>query len=384
MDPIWNRDTFEGSLTRMCFSSTPYDAGWDGDRGLGIDGTVLQGDRQMRRLVEMEVALRPVGVRTQQMAMQVKGMPPCGWCFPQFVEAVCTNLGADDPHAATPCGCYVVGGRRLELMANCALCLDAWAKAVPPATTATALQQRAGDGRDWSRIARNVFDALGEPSRPKRLLVRRLLGRLRFWLRAPLGHPKADDNPRLGYFYTHSMGRFGGWDYFSFERHDADVVDLEAQIHAEIGSPKRWLELIDCTWPCAPKVFRYLERLIVAIGRIEQGAAAAPPALTDELPADILQTEGTFLDSDRSRTLFRTALDALGRFLGDEFPVDATPGALDERWAERLADLLGEPSRPKRWPAALLLKRILLFRPSFKRFHFTAGPEQTRSPSGRG
>lgn len=371
-DSDWCRDVYERSITRLCFASTPYDAGWDGDSRRSVDGKALQQDAQMRRLVEMETGIRPVPLWARKIAEQIGELAPCGWCFPQFVEAVYRNIGSGDAAAAHPCGCYNVGERRLQLMANYALCLDGWLKGVCPEDTAAAVTCHVVDQRDWLSIARKVYGALGEQAPAKALLVRRLLGRLRFWLRAPFGPLKADDNPRLGYLYTHAMGRYGGWDHFSFERHDPDVVELEQRIRAEVAKPDRWLELIESTWPCAPKVFRYLERIVLAIGRIEQGGNTAPAELNDSLPGDVLQADGTCMGSGESRCLFDTGVSTLAKFVSGAFPAEPVEGSgLDARFGSRLEALLGEPSPQKLWLAALLLKRVALFEGSFKSFHFT-------------
>jgi hypothetical protein len=374
-EPEWTKQAYQSSITSTCFSSTPYDAGWDARSN--IDGRILQADAQMRRLLELEAAVRPVRVWAQQVARQIEKLPPCGWCFPQAVEAICTNIGAGDPAAAAPAACYTVGPNRLRLMGRYAVCLDGWLKQAAPGAVAAQIEQQAFDQRDWAGIARKVWEVLGEPNSPKVLLVRRLLGRLRFWLRAPFGLLKSDDNPALGYFYTHAMGRYGGWDHFSFERRDPDVVELEERVRCEIDKADRWLELIDSTWPCAPKVFRYLERIICRIGQVEEDGDTSPAELDSPLPDGILQADAACLDSDGSRRLFDTAAAALREFVANDFPAASGDGAdTDGEWAGRLACLLGEPSPERVWLAALLLKRIALFEGSFKTFHFTRNPQQ--------
>jgi hypothetical protein len=380
-DPIWNRDTYAASITSTCFSSTPYDTGWDGAPQWDIDGAILQADLQMRRLLELEVAIQPVRVRATQIARQIEALPPCGWAFPQFIEAVCRNIGTGDPKAANPSGCYEVGGARLGLMAAYSVCLDGWLKGVAADEVGAALQERSTDGRDWHAISSGILETLGERTKERALLVRRLLARLRFWLRAPYGSLKADDNPRLGYLYTHAMGRYGGWDYFSFENHDPEIADLEQRIRGLMPAADRWLELINCTWPCAPKVFRYIERLIGAIGNAAGPDAAPPEPGETPVRTPSFRAESTYLSSDASRRLYRAALHALAAFVSDAFPTDVMPQSLprDARFAEWLRSLLGETSPQKVWLAALLWKRIRMFEESYKSFHFTMNAHQTTS-----
>ncbi len=378
METLWNREAFEASITRACFSSTPYDVGWEGDPKGEIDGGVLQSDQQMRRLLEMETALRPMPQWAHAIARQVAGLPPCGWCFPRYVEAVCINIGCGDPEAAAPHGCYDVGPRRMALLANFAVCLDGWLKGIAADVVAVELRQHTTvNGRDWGRFARQVHTVLGEPKPARVLLVRRLLARLRFWLRAPLGTARPDENWRLGYFYTNAMGRFGGWDYFSFQDHDAEAAELDARIRTELDEPKCWLDLINSTWPCAPKVFRYIERLIIAVGRVGDVEGRIPPRITDSVPEGVLGIEDTWLSSDHSRALYDSALAALAGHVAGVFPADAAdPKLVDAQLTTHLADLLGKSSPVTQWIAALLFKRITLFTDSFKSFHFTRDPNQ--------
>ena len=372
----WNKDAYEASVTSQCFSFTPYDVGWDGDGRGGIDGAVLRGDPQMRRLVELERAAGRLMQWPRRVAGQIADVPPCGWCFPQAVEGICRNIGAGDPSASQPrpASCYTVGPARLGLMADYAVCLDGWIKGAAADEVAAELAAYGSVACDWGRIAGRMWEALGTPDGPKVLLARRLVMRLRFWLRAPYGSPKADENFRLGYYYTHRMARFGGWDYFSYERHDPEVAELEARIREAVDAPGRWLEMIESTWPCAPKVFRYVERLVLAIGRVCEGdTAPAVPGVP--LGRGVLGIERTCMGSADSRRLYDTAVRALGDAVAGEFPVEGAGDAeIDAEWAGRLKAMLGEPDAFRTWLTALLLKRILAFEGYFRTFHFTRDP----------
>lgn len=372
MDSFWNQENFEASLTRTCFSSTPYDEGW------GNEG--LRGDAEMRRLLELECTVQPVRGWVRRVVRQIEEFPPCGWCFPQYVETVCKGIGAGAAWGAWPAPkCYTVGPDRLSLMARYAVCLDGWVKRVPWETVAGDLDRQVADGRDWYSIASKIWEVLGTPSSLRMLLVRRLLARLRFWLRAPFEPLKPDDNWRLGYFYTHSMGRYGGWDYFSFDHHDPECVELDERIRADVSHADRWIELIESTWPCAPKVFRYLERIILAIGELAEGDHVSPTELAARRQCEaLLEHNTTYLDSATSRRLFETAVCTLSSYVGGAFFI-STPASpnVDAAFAARLQETLGETSPERVWLAALLIKRIALFEGGFRSFHFTRNPHQS-------
>ncbi len=371
----WDRAAYESSFTRHCFSWTPFSSadGWDaawGDRR-------LQDDANVRRLVELEQAASPVPVWAQTVCRQIDAMPPGGWAIPQHVENVCGNIGRRDPEAFIPPRCYSLGPERLELMARVAMLLDGWFKKLEPDDVAAALEETEGHVRPWRDIVRDTWKALGEHNDRKTLLARRLLARLRFWLRMPYSPAKTDDNPRLGYMYTASLAKYPGRDYFGFEQHDPEVVELNERIRRSLDEPQRWIDLITYTWPCAPKAFRFIERLIAAIGRVAANGPCAPVELNNDLPTGLLRIDATYLDTPTSRRLYNTAIAALASFVGNALRIGPeSPGEVDTAWRDRLARLLGEPSPLATWLAALLLVRLVFLEDSFRSFHFTRNIHQ--------
>ena len=390
---VWCRENYENSFTRHCFSATPFcgSVGWEAT--WGEDGSALKESPQIRRLVELEYAVRPVPLWAQRVARQIDEFPPCGSAFRQSVEAVCTNIGRHDAEALKTLRCYTPGPSRLAMLSHVALLLDGWLKSVSPDRVAMAIARADGSALDWSEVTQGVWAALGQHEPRKCLLVRRLLERLRFWLRAPYEGAKLDDNPHLGYLYVPELGRYGGWDYMGFEHNQVTSRELDDRIRKEIDDADVWLDLIASTWPCAPKVMRFLERIICAAGGITAGSTSSFRTLEQSLAATgtVLPVAHTYLDSDVSRLLFDTVLHVLGGYVQDGFclPVEL-PGSTDRKWADRLVSLLGGPDEVKLWLASLLLERIALLKESFKSFHFTrcanhayGGPRDSRATASR-
>jgi len=329
----WCRESYEASLTRHCFSGTPFcgSVGWEAR--WGEDGPALKDDPQMRQLVEMEVAVSPVSLWAQRICRQIDTLPDCGFAFPQHVESVCTNIGRQDAEAAKALKCYTVGPDRLRLLGSVALILDGWLKGAIPDLVAAAVAAQDPGELDWVDIAAGVYGALGDREPRKELLVRRLLERLRFWLRAPYGWAKGDDSARLGYLYLPDMGVYGGWDYFGFEVNDPQIEELTQRIRDELETPERWLDVITSTWPCAPKVMRYMEKIIGAIGRLGENGSSSFDELVQSAPAEgeVLPVLQTYLSSETSRRLYDTSIRALGVYAGDAFCPPATlPDGIDE------------------------------------------------------
>jgi hypothetical protein len=74
----WTKENYEASVTRSCFSSTPYDTGWDGAPQWDINGAVLRNDVEMQALFALEGAITPVRGKMRNIARQIERMPPCG------------------------------------------------------------------------------------------------------------------------------------------------------------------------------------------------------------------------------------------------------------------------------------------------------------------
>lgn len=369
----WNRETYESSFTRNCFSFTPFcgSVGWDAR--WGKDGPLLRDNAQIRQLVEMECAVQPVPLWAQQVARQIDEFPPCGWSFPQQVEAVSTNIGRGNALDSQALRCFSPGPERLAVISHVALLLDGWLKDVAQASVAGAIARTDSACHAWPAIVARVWDTLGAREPRKVLLVRRLLERLRFWLRAPYAPASPDRNPSLGYLYVSEMSS-GGWGYFDFELNDPVIQDLDGQIEESVDTPRRWLEVISCTWPCAPKVLRFLERIIWAIGRIAPGRGSSYDELQEGVPTEgrVLPVSGTHLTSEASRLLYDTAISALAECVGDSFalPVEL-PDRVEQQWKQRLVKLVGEIDQVQLWLTSLLLVRIVLFEEHFRSFHFT-------------
>ena len=73
-------------------------------------------------------------------------------------------------------------------------------------------------------------------------------------------------------------------------------------------------------------------------------------------------------------------LTSYSRYVDGAIALPPDLGPLDQTFRERLTSLLGKPTPEKRWLAALLAKRIKLFTPEFKSFHFTRNAQQVSEP----
>ncbi len=339
MPAAWNRKRYEASVMRTCFVATPY-----GDTS-AADRPALQNDPQMHRLLELEASLAPLPDWARGIAGQIARLSPLGWAMPHCVEAICQNIGAGDPEADRPSACYHIGPHRLQLMTDYAICLDGWLKGLSPETIAARTSETSLGWRDWEFIARRIHDALGVPDGHKAVLVRRLLAKLRFWLRASRGEQSGD--------------ALAG-EYAPVTSHELEMAELDKQIRQAVPHADRWLELIDSAWPGA-RIFHYIERMMAAIGELDAAPDAWPDELVDVDLDPVAADHEAYPLADPGRVLHETVLRVLDDYLGDTFSRTADPKTpIDAKWAERLTRRLGEPTPVGTYLAALTRKRITL------------------------
>ena len=362
MPAAWNRKHYDVSVARTCFVSTPY-----GDDP-GADRPAPQNDPEMQRLLEIEASLDPLPNWALEIARQIARLSPFGWAMPHCIEAICQNIGAGDPEAAKPSACYHIGPHRLQLMTDYAICLEGWLKGLSPETIAARTSERSLGWRDWEFIARRIHEALGETGGNKAVLVRRLLAKLRFWLRAgganlPIGQARAaqDSGDPGGASRSRQSDAAQAGQYVAVTEHELEMAELDRQIRRSVPHAERWLELIDSAWPGAARIFHYIERMMAAIGELDAAPDARPDELVDVDLDPVAAAHEAYQSANPGRMLYETVLRVLDDYLGDKFNRAADPKTpVNDKWAERLTRRLGEPTPVGTYLAALTRKRITL------------------------
>ena len=181
MSAEWCKENYEKSVTSRAWGATPYDAGWHGSRQYGED---LPASAELLAIFDEEMALGTAPPWAVEIIRRMIGpLPMCGHCaFPLPITDICEAIGNE--HApATVHGCYTADPARKTLMAYYVYCLDAWLHQAPLDVAQAELAMRPNLGKDWQQIAEAVYRALGVPSPAKQAAVRRLVHRLRWWLK---------------------------------------------------------------------------------------------------------------------------------------------------------------------------------------------------------
>jgi hypothetical protein len=226
-------------------------------------------------------------------------------------------------------------------------CLDAWLKGAPLDQATAELALRDGLGKDWPRIIVDVYDSLGTRSEQKALLVTRLLHRLRWWIKTLIWYDDKRDRYLLDVYSGDVWGDEENWgaygnspfgDPYFAERELPEIKELATKIRETVRRGGRLLERIDQTWLCAPKAFRYVERLILQIGSI------GSERVTDA-DISILQCEDTYPHFASCARWYTSFVASLKGWLGGDRQ------AMSE---------LGEATPVKHWLARMLLCKLEL------------------------
>jgi hypothetical protein len=343
MPDAWN-DKYKASLTRKCLTANGYGS----QQGAPQAGTAAK-DPEIRYLLKLECSLGTLPEWAREITNQIALLPAQGWAMPHCIEAICQNIGASDPEKAKPSASYRIGPHRLQLMADYAICLDGWLKALSPETISARTSETSLGWRDWEFIARRIQDALGLPSLTKALLVRRLLAKLKFWLRA--AQMMQTDEQLATEAQQHVA--------VAANQHLLEMAELDHQIRQNVMHGQRWLELIDSAWPGAARIFHYIERMMAAIGEMD----ANPDAWPDELVDVDLEPPGSHADyqsAEAGRILFDTVMRVLDAYLDNPAATVDPRAPVDAKWADRLTRRLGKPTPIGAWLVGLTRKRFAL------------------------
>jgi hypothetical protein len=346
MSTAWCKEAFEASVTSRCWWYTPYDDGWD-------NCSALAEDEELREVVAMEQALRPVPEWAQRIVERsINFACPCGhYLFPRPYLETLDAIGSATPRRFVH-GCFTVDGERKRQMMDYVLCLDAWLAGARPDDAAGELEALGHRRIDWRAACAGLWATLGEHSERKHLLVERLLHSQRHKLkRSPW-----DDDPASQLGRDQYLGPIGGAgnpakacsyiedDVPGFDEGASPRVQrLEARLRELCPDWDALRFHIQFGWLCAPRAFRFLERLIWAIGQ------ERAPRPDDPVPG-FLQTDDTCPNQDDAATWWQAFCDALDAWWRGR------PAA--GHVADDVSRRLGESTPVKQWLVRLFLKKI--------------------------
>ena len=354
---LWSRETYQSSISSRCWAFTPYDQGWD-------RCPELRTDEVLQQLVQQENSLSPIPPWAQELVERSINFPPyCPhWAFPSPYLEVLESIGKQTPQTFVH-GCYTASGDRKERMQDYVFCLDAWLAGAEPQQAALELTQRGYPQTDWPRVCADLWDVLGERSELKELLVRRIVHRQRWWIKSLVW----DDDRRdlygrdqfLGDVGCEGNSHYGNPDFrdpYFAELRVPEVRMMEERLSATCPDWSPFQGMIHNSWLCAPKAFRFLERLLWCVGKEEMAVSLPDHPLdrSDKVPA-FLQCEDTYGNSTEGKEWVRAFVGGMRSWIAGSEPDGKVASDIHRRLAER--------NPLKLWLVGLYLRKIEFLNP---------------------
>jgi hypothetical protein len=340
----WNKETYERSISSRCWWFTPYDGGqWN---------ELIRADDELRQIVEMETALDGVPQWARQIVERsINSACPCGhYLFPLPYLEVLDAIGTMAPPTFVH-SCFTVERERKRQAQDYALCLDAWLAGAPCEAPASELSALGYRRVDWHTVCHDLWQTLGERTQVKELLVERTLHGIRwaikftFWDNDPasvfgrdqyLGnYARTDDKVSIDGYYDRPP--------FDYERASPRIRRLEARLAEVCPDWDTWRGQLGEWWLCAPKSFRFLERILWSAGR------ERPLHPTDRVPG-FLRCEDTYPNQDEATTWWTAFCAALEGWWCSQYT--------NSKVAQDIGQRLGESTPVKRWLVHLYLRKL--------------------------
>jgi len=365
--PGWTKEAYLRSLSSCCWACTGHDSTRKGS------WPNVEQDEELRQIYESELSLGGLPMWVEPVVRgPIAMLPMCGhYKFPlAFLDAVDSierQKPVDFMH-----GCFTVERERKRHMMDYLLCLDCWLAGTTSDVPARELSALASRDVDWRQICRDLWRVLGKRTELKELLVERLLHlrrhqiKERVWHDDPgsqfcgdryLGDYREEDgkgsnparawgcvNTRLGWLDEGASPRV--------QRIEQRLTEIFPEWNDRVGSFRSWM--IDESWLCAPKEFRFMERLIWAIGKeriFREG---------DRIPG-FLRCEDTIPDKRKAATYWRAFLRALDAWWRDR--------SLRGKVALDIKKRLGRSTAVKRWLVRLLAHKCRVLAADNKMIH---------------
>ncbi len=332
----WSREAWDTSI-----SSRAYNEDW-------WNTLTPEKERQLWEELEAifneEAMIGDVPDWAEEIVVRMMELPMCGYyAFPdnimQIIDAISCQQCPD-----VVMRCYTVEKSRKTLMSYYVYCLDAWYKDAALELVIAELSLRDQLGKNWEQIASSIYETLGQKTEIKKLVVERLIHRLRWWIKSLIWTDDKRDRFMLDVYSgdirgdEEKWGAYGnspyGEPYFA-ELRLPHVKAMETDIQARVPNGNTLLQRVHSTWLCAPKVFRYLEKLIAEIGAIGNSVNKAPC---------FLQCEDTYPDFAANQQYFAKLSGRLAGWLDGQ--------------EERLPSL-GAATPVKHWLVHLLWHKLM-------------------------
>ncbi len=310
--------------------------------------------------MDQEYALAPIAPWAKEVVERtINFIPFCPHCcFPTPLLEALDAIGAQRVQE-TVHGCYTAPPERKERLQDYVLCLDAWLAGVE------ARELAGRSPMNWDRVCTALWQVLGERTECKELLVRRIVHRQRWWLKAVIWDGDRRDvycrDQYLGDVHDggDGYGHYGNppfCDPYFAELKVPEVKQLEARLAAICPDWAWFRDVIQGSWLCAPKAFRFLERVLWCVGKGRRVVATPGFPLSDgDTVPGFLECEDTYRNMADRREWLQAFAAGLRAWLAAAEPASEIAADCHRR--------LGERSPTKQWLVGLLLRKVELVNP---------------------
>jgi hypothetical protein len=350
------RQRWQRCISSKCWCCTGYSDDW---------GPAIENDKEIQQIIEMEEKLVKVPEWAEKIVKRsIEFLPMCGhYLFPKpYMEAI-KAIGSETPPDIVY-GCWTVDRDRKEQMSDYVFCFDAWlagAKAEDAANELNALGYR---HIDWSTVCKDLWNVLGVHTEVKDLLVERLIHSQRRKIKGCIWDDDiASEFGRDQYLGNYSVGKMPDcyinrkiplFLFGTTDRSSPKIQRLEGRL-SEICSDWKWFGYtIEFGWLCSPKAFRFLERLIWAIGKERKIHTGDHPMEDSDKVSGFLKCGDLIPNKEEAKKW----TDSFSKILKSWWQGKVEKGEM----ADEVNKLLGKATPVKQWLVRLLLKKIDMLR----------------------
>ncbi|MHA2399110.1 MAG: hypothetical protein ACXADU_09495 [Promethearchaeota archaeon] len=256
----FTKKSYSRSITSKCWAYTP------------LDGEDLPNNLDVKKIFELEMSIPDIPRWAEELAVsKIANIPMCGhYLFPKNVKEILEGI-RDEKTIEFFTSCYTVPPDRKASVEIIVKILEAWLNEEEKSTICSRLNLNQEDSIN-NKVIEKIYSNLGNLTKEKAIQVKRLRNRLKWWIKTFIwrGYNREfftkDDFSKFDKYGKNDYGNKGFNDPYFVELELEENKKLEKKIRENVNLDPKIITLIHSTWLCAPKFFRYLEKIILKIG----------------------------------------------------------------------------------------------------------------------
>ena len=261
----FTRENYEKTISSKCWACTPFNAGWDESIKYGED---LRNNQDLRIIVGLEMSASEIPSWAEEISVsQIGNIPMCGhYLFPRNIEEILAGIKGETTIEFFT-SCYTAPPERKDLVTSLVKILEAWLCGNDEKTAINIVEVSQNAMID-NYVIERTYSALGSNTNAKAAQVKRLRNRLKWWIKTFIWEGdnretfSKDELPKNERHRDADYGNKGFTDPYFAELELEENKNLEKSIRLDNSLDSKIIDQIHSTWLCAPKLFRYLEKIL--------------------------------------------------------------------------------------------------------------------------